>query len=88
MASKLYLDSPHRTWSGRPRAITRTTTIPATGAAAGGWALDNTDLDLSSMIWIMAGLVLIPGLLWTLGNVSRARRQAQIPQEEEELAAS
>ncbi len=60
----------------------------ATGAAAGGWALDRTDLDLSGMIWIMAGLVLIPGLLWALWNVARARRQPQISHEEEELTAS
>jgi MFS family permease len=58
----------------------------ATGAAAGGWALDNTDLDLTGMIWIMAGLILLPGLLWALWNLSRTRRQSQ-PLSEEEITA-
>jgi MFS family permease len=64
------------------------TLMNATGAAIGGWTLDNTDLDLSGMIWIMAGLVLIPGVLWALWNIYRARRQPQVLQEEEEFIAS
>lgn len=63
------------------------TLMNATGAAAGGWALDNTGLGISGLIWIMAGLVLLPGLLWALWNAyydpgSRAMS------EEEELIAS
>lgn len=38
----------------------------ALGAAAGGWALDNTSLDLSQMLWIMSLLTIVPGVLWTL----------------------
>jgi MFS family permease len=49
------------------------TLMNAVGAAAAGWALDNTDLGLSGMIWIMAGLILVPGALWTIWNASRAR---------------
>ena len=60
--------------------------LNAAGAAGGGWALDNTELDLSGLIWIMAGLVLLPGLLWALWNAYRARRQSQ-PLPEEEAAA-
>ena len=36
----------------------------ALGAAAGGWILDNTLVDLSGMLRWMAVLTLIPGLLW------------------------
>ena len=63
------------------------TLMSATGAAVTGWALDNTDLGLSGMIWIMAGLIVIPGLLWALWNASGARRRAQLLQKEEELSA-
>jgi NRE family putative nickel resistance protein-like MFS transporter len=63
------------------------TLMNAMGAAIGGWTLDNTDLDLSGMIWIMAGLILIPGLLWALWNGTRARRQPQLVPDGEEIAA-
>jgi len=36
----------------------------AMGAALGGWALDNTDLTLSGMLWAMAALTLIPAVGW------------------------
>lgn len=36
----------------------------ALGAAAGGWILDNTSIDLSGMLVWMALLAFIPGLLW------------------------
>lgn len=42
----------------------------ATGSAVGGWLLDNTPLSLSGMLWLMAILVLIPGLLWFLWNTT------------------
>ena len=42
----------------------------ATGSAAGGWLLDNTSLGFSGMLWLMAILVLVPGLLWFLWNAT------------------
>lgn len=36
----------------------------ALGAAVGGWGLDHTALGIGGMLWVMAGLVLIPGVLW------------------------
>ena len=36
----------------------------AAGAATGGWALDN--LQISTILYSMAGLSLIPGVLWTV----------------------
>jgi len=41
----------------------------ATGSAAGGWMLDNTALGISGMLWLMAALVLVPGVLWALWNI-------------------
>jgi MFS family permease len=38
----------------------------ALGAVAGGWALDEAALDLSRILWWMGGLILLPGLLWSL----------------------
>jgi MFS family permease len=52
------------------------TLMNAAGAAAGGWALDNTGLGISGLIWIMAGSVLLPGLLWALWNANRDRSPA------------
>ncbi len=63
------------------------TLMNAAGAAAGGWALDNTGLGISGLIWIMAGLILVPGVLWAWWNASRPGGQPQAMPEEEELAA-
>jgi len=41
----------------------------AAGSAAGGWMLDNTGLGISGMLWLMAALVLVPGVLWALWNL-------------------
>ncbi len=41
------------------------TLTSAAGAALGGWALDNTSLGLSGLVWAMVGLSLVSGLLWT-----------------------
>jgi MFS family permease len=38
----------------------------ATSAASSGWVLDQTWLDISSLLTWMSGLVLIPGFLWGL----------------------
>jgi MFS family permease len=40
------------------------TLASAIGAAVGGWALDRLALDISSLLWGMAGITLIPGILW------------------------
>ena len=39
--------------------------MSATGAATVGGVID-TSLDISEMLWWMAGLILVPGVLWTL----------------------
>ncbi|MGD2076828.1 MAG: MFS transporter [Chloroflexota bacterium] len=64
------------------------TLMNAAGAAAGGWALDNTSLGLSGVIWIMAGLILLPGVSWFFWNAYRDRHEPHALSEEEELAAS
>jgi MFS family permease len=38
----------------------------AISAAAGGWLLDNTAIDLVTMMWLMVGFTIIPAVLWTL----------------------
>jgi MFS family permease len=41
----------------------------AIGAAAGGWALDNTNLGISGMLRVTAALSLVAGALWVLWNI-------------------
>jgi len=36
----------------------------AISSALGGWLLDHTSLGISGIIWWMAGLMVIPGILW------------------------
>jgi MFS family permease len=36
----------------------------AMSSAAGGWLLDNTNLGISGILWWMAALLLVPGILW------------------------
>jgi len=45
------------------------TLMSATGSAGGGWLLDNSALGISGLLRLMAGLVLIPGVLWLLWNL-------------------
>jgi predicted MFS family arabinose efflux permease len=40
----------------------------AISSAAGGWLLDRTNLGISGIIWWMAGLMVVPGLLWFAWN--------------------
>jgi MFS family permease len=40
------------------------TLASAISSATGGWLLDNTNLGISGMLWWMAALLAIPGLLW------------------------
>ncbi len=42
-------------------------TLASSGSSAvGGWVLDQNALSISGLLWLMAGLTLIPGLLWTI----------------------
>ena len=36
----------------------------AVSSAVGGWLLDSTGLGISGIIWWMAALMVVPGLLW------------------------
>ena len=47
----------------------------AIGAAAGGWALDNTNLGLEGLMWLTAALSLLAGALWVLWNAGGARTE-------------
>jgi MFS family permease len=51
------------------------TLASAVSAAVGGRLLDNTALGPSGLVWLMAGLALIPGVLWSLWNLRRAERR-------------
>lgn len=46
----------------------------AVSAALGGWAMDNTGLSMAGMLGIIAGLILIPGVLWTVWTVRHLRQ--------------
>ncbi len=48
----------------------------AIGSGVGGWAMDSSGLSISGMIWWMAIITLIPGLIWTWSLI---RRPAQDP---------
>jgi MFS family permease len=52
----------------------------AAGAALAGWALDNTSLKISGMLWWMAGLTLIPGVLWIMWLVGGTRHTPPLEQ--------
>jgi MFS family permease len=54
------------------------TLAAAISTAIGGWALDSQTLDISSIIWLMALLTLIPGVLWVIWNVSRRRSEGSL----------
>lgn len=43
----------------------------AISSAAGGWLLDNTNLGISGIMWWMAVLLVIPGILWSAWIVFR-----------------
>jgi len=58
--------------------FTLSTAISSAGA---GWLLDRTTVSVQSLLWIMAIVTLLPGLIWAAGlGLSRARRRsAPIP---------
>jgi MFS family permease len=53
----------------------------AISSAVGGWALDNSSLGISGMLWGMAILILVPGALWVLWLAFGTL--AHVPAEEE-----
>lgn len=55
----------------------------AAGTAAGGWALDSTSLGISTLLWWLAGITLIPGLFW-VAWIFGGRRAPPLPQDEAE----
>jgi MFS family permease len=50
------------------------TLMNAGGAVVGGWALDQSTLDLSTILGWLAGLILIPGILWAVWTNTGSRR--------------
>jgi MFS family permease len=49
------------------------TLMNAAGAALGGWALDTPSMEVSTILWVMAALTLVLGMLWTVWLISRSR---------------
>ena len=49
------------------------TLASAVGTAASGWILDNTLVDLTGLMVIMALLTVLPGLFWVWWNASRRK---------------
>ena len=47
----------------------------AIGAAAGGWAIDNLSIGIQGIVWRLAFLALVPGLLWALSLVIQYRKR-------------
>ncbi|HEX7972772.1 MAG TPA: MFS transporter [Anaerolineales bacterium] len=45
----------------------------AISTAAAGWALDNSTLGVSGLLWLLAGLTVMPGVLWSIW-VARGKR--------------
>jgi MFS family permease len=48
------------------------------GASTGGWVLARTGTGISSLLWLMAGLIMVPGALWALW-VARHPQIAPLP---------
>jgi len=49
----------------------------AISSATGGWLLDNTNLGISGIMWWMAGLMIVPGILWyAWTNIRKSSAQA------------
>jgi MFS family permease len=60
----------------------------AVSAAGGGWLLDNTGLGISGMLWLMAGVTLVPGALWMLWNMRHPQTDSEPFREEEPQPAA
>jgi predicted MFS family arabinose efflux permease len=56
----------------------------AISSAAGGWLLDSTDLGISGILWWMAGLMVVPGILWfawtAFGKTSNQVKMDTLPE--------
>ena len=49
----------------------------AISSATGGWLLDNTNLGIEGIMWWMAGLMVVPGILWYIWtNYRKSSAQA------------
>ena len=53
----------------------------AVSSAAGGWLLDNTSLGIGGVIWWMAGLMIIPGILWFAWTTFGREREMRLKEE-------
>ena len=54
------------------------TLTSAISSAAGGWLLDSTSLGISGIIWWMAALMMVPGILWFAWNLIGRSEQDHI----------
>jgi MFS family permease len=50
----------------------------AASTALAGYALDNTGLGVSGLLWVMAGLGLIPGVLWMVWIARRTKEATPV----------
>jgi len=64
------------------------TLASAISAAGGGWLLDSTEMGVSDMLWLMAAMALIPGVLWIIWNRTRERMDPPSSTEEKSHAAT
>jgi MFS family permease len=49
------------------------TLLNAVGSAVGGGIIDSATIQISTVLWWMTGLTLIPGILWVLWMVTKGR---------------
>lgn len=59
----------------------------AAASATGGWILDSPEVNISQMLWWMAGLTLVPGVLWAVWIRYGAVSSPPAPMEEVEMGA-
>lgn len=59
----------------------------AIGTSIGGWALDNTSLGISGMLWTMGALTMIPAVVWVLW-LWRGPKARLLPLEAEGISVS
>jgi hypothetical protein len=52
------------------------TLLYSVGATTGGWLLEETSLGISTLLWGMAALILVPGALWALWIATGTRASA------------
>ena len=59
------------------------TLMNAVGTAVGGWALDSPTVGLSELLWAMAVLTLVPGVLWAFWITIGKQEVPSMPATEE-----